>query len=91
MSDFKLTTPVAMIIFNRPDTTEKVFEEIRKAQPPKLLIVADGARANRAGEAERCIELARAWHSKGQFEYAMEYRNRAVAQWPDVTIPVTLA
>ncbi len=42
-------------------------------------------------EAERCIELARAWHSKGQFEYAMEYRNRAVAQWPAIAIPSTLA
>lgn len=42
-------------------------------------------------EAERCIELARAWHHKGQHEYASEYRNRAVAQWPGVTIPSMLA
>ncbi len=42
-------------------------------------------------EAERCIELARAWHSKGQLEYALEYRNRAVAQWPAIAIPSTLA
>jgi hypothetical protein len=53
MSDFKLTTPVAFIIFNRPDTTERVFAEIAKAKPTKLLVVADGARANKAGEAEK--------------------------------------
>ncbi len=53
MSDFKLTTPVAFIIFNRPDTTERVFAEIAKAKPPKLLVVADGARTNKIGEAEK--------------------------------------
>ena len=29
-NDFKLTVPVMMIIFNRPDTTKEVFEEIRR-------------------------------------------------------------
>lgn len=53
MTDFKLTTPVAFIIFNRPDTTERVFAEIAKAKPTKLLVVADGARTNRLGEAEK--------------------------------------
>lgn len=52
MPDFKLTTPVAFIIFNRPDTTERVFTEIAKARPPKLLVVGDGARASRSGEAD---------------------------------------
>lgn len=54
MSDWQLKTPVAFIIFNRPDTTERVFAEIAKARPPKLLVVADGPRENRAGEAEKC-------------------------------------
>ena len=53
MSEFKLTTPVAFIIFNRPDTTALVFAEIAKARPPKLLVVGDGPRAHKAGEAER--------------------------------------
>ncbi len=53
MSDFKLRTPVAFIIFNRPDTTERVFAEIARARPPQLLVVGDGPRANRQGEAER--------------------------------------
>lgn len=53
MTNFKLTTPVAFIIFNRPDTALRVFAEIAKAKPPKLLVVGDGARTNRPGEAER--------------------------------------
>ena len=51
MPDFQLITPVAFIIFNRPDKTERVFAEIAKAKPPKLLVVGDGARINREGEA----------------------------------------
>lgn len=54
MSDWKLNTPVAFLIFNRPDTTERVFAEIARAKPPKLLVVADGPRASRPGEAELC-------------------------------------
>lgn len=54
MSDWQLSTPVAFIIFNRPDTTSRVFEAIRRARPPHLLVVADGPRPDRAGEAERC-------------------------------------
>jgi hypothetical protein len=49
-----MKTPVAFIIFKRPDTTKKVFEAIRQAKPPKLLVVADGPRSDRPGEAEKC-------------------------------------
>ena len=49
-----MKTPVAFIIFNRPDTTARVFESIRQAKPSKLLVVADGARQGKVGEAEKC-------------------------------------
>ncbi|MEQ8970053.1 MAG: glycosyltransferase family 2 protein [Coleofasciculus sp. C1-SOL-03] len=49
-----MKTPVVFIIFKRPDTTEKVFEVIRQVQPPKLLVIADGPRADQPGEAEKC-------------------------------------
>ena len=49
-----LTTPVLFIIFNRPDTTQLVFNEIKKAKPSKLYIAADGPRPNREDEAEKC-------------------------------------
>jgi len=51
-----LETPVAFIIFNRPDTTAKVFQAIRQAQPQKLFVIADGARPDKLGEAEKCAE-----------------------------------
>lgn len=53
MPDFYLSIPVAFIIFNRPDTTERVFAEIAKAKPSKLLVVGDGPRVDRQGEAEK--------------------------------------
>ncbi len=49
-----MKTSVALIIFNRVDTTEKVFEAIRQAQPPKLFIIADGPRQGKSGESEKC-------------------------------------
>lgn len=54
MTDWQLKTPVAFLIFNRRDTTAKVFESIQQAKPPMLLVVADGPRPDRPGEAEKC-------------------------------------
>lgn len=42
------------MIFNRPDTTERVFAEIAKAKPAKLLVVADGPRGEKTGEDQKC-------------------------------------
>jgi hypothetical protein len=47
-----ITTPVALFCFARPQTTAVVFEAIARAQPSRLLLVADGARESVAGEAE---------------------------------------
>ena len=47
-----LTTPVVLILFNRPDLTAETFAAIRKAQPLNLLVVGDGPRPQRHGEAE---------------------------------------
>lgn len=57
MVGFKLRSPVLMIIFNRPDTTIKVFETIRKAQPSRLYISADGPRVNRSDDTEKCMKV----------------------------------
>ncbi len=54
-----LKTPVAFIIFNRPDCTRRVFERIRDARPEKLYLIADGPRAHKPGEDERCAETRR--------------------------------
>jgi len=43
-----------LLIFNRPDTTSKVLAKIAQARPSKLLVVADGPRADRPGEDAQC-------------------------------------
>lgn len=48
-----LDTPILFLIFNRPDTTSRVFDEIRKAKPKRLYVAADGPRANKEGESAR--------------------------------------
>lgn len=48
--------PILFLIFNRPDTTTKVFSAIRSARPKKLYIAADGARPNNPNEQHRCQE-----------------------------------
>ena len=54
----RLQTAVLFLVFNRPDTTNQVFEAIRQAKPPRLYVAADGAREGNRGEAER-VELVR--------------------------------
>lgn len=54
MTEPGLATSIALLIFNRPETTAQVFAAVRAARPQQLLIVADGPRPDRAGEAERC-------------------------------------
>ena len=49
-----LHTPVALIIFRRPQLTKRVFAAIAKAKPPKLFLIADGPSPERPGEAEKC-------------------------------------
>ncbi len=60
-----LSTPVALLIFNRPDLTEVVFEAIAQAKPKKLLVIADGPRFPE--EAEKC-KKARAVIEKVDWE-----------------------
>jgi len=37
-------TPIVFIIFRRPDTTQRVFDEIAKVKPKQLYVIADGPR-----------------------------------------------
>lgn len=55
---FKLSTPVALIIFNRPETTARVFDAIAKAKPTKLFVICDGPRKHRPDDLEK-VEATR--------------------------------
>lgn len=50
-----MRTPVALLVFNRRDLTELVFEKIADAKPLKLFIIADGPRKAASGEVEQCV------------------------------------
>jgi len=52
-----LKVPVLFLIFNRSDTTQLVFNEIRKAQPAQLFIAADGPRKDRPEDIENCRKV----------------------------------
>lgn len=56
MSKQVAMAPVVLIIFNRPDLTAKVIEQISRSKPTKLFIIADGAREHKFGEIEKCLE-----------------------------------
>jgi hypothetical protein len=50
-------SPILFLVFNRPDTTARVFDAIRAARPRRLFVAADGPRADRADEVERCRQV----------------------------------
>ena len=54
MREYQLTTPVVFIIYNRPETTMRVFNVIREAKPAHLLVIADGPRENHPQDVEKC-------------------------------------
>ena len=56
-------TPVALIIFNRPEQTKRVFEILQNVKPKVLLIIGDGPRDNVARDQNlvaQCREMVSA-------------------------------
>ncbi|MCX2575927.1 nucleotide-diphospho-sugar transferase [Pedobacter sandarakinus] len=54
-------TPILFLIFNRPNQTKKVFDEIKKRKPKYLCIAADGPRVDKLDEislCNKCREIA---------------------------------
>ena len=49
-----LEQPVVLFFFNRPKHLQRVFARVRQAQPSDLVLVSDGPRPGRPGEAEAC-------------------------------------
>jgi hypothetical protein len=47
-------TPILFLIFNRPEITQKVFEEIKRQKPKYLFVAADGPRSYIKGDIEKC-------------------------------------
>ncbi len=47
-------TPILFLVFNRPEITQRVFEEIKKQKPKFLFIAADGPRQDNKQDVEKC-------------------------------------
>lgn len=50
------TTPILFLIFNRPDVTALVFNQIRNIKPKYLFVAADGPRPGREDDRIKCKE-----------------------------------
>lgn len=57
MQTTSFETPIAFIVFKRPDTTSRVFDAISRVRPAKLLLIADGPRNNQPDEADACRQV----------------------------------
>ena len=49
-------TPILFLVFNRPGTTEQVFQKIRAIRPRQLFVSADGPRLSKKNEQIQCEE-----------------------------------
>lgn len=49
--------PVAILNFNRPHLTRRVFEVVRQIKPRRLLLIADGPRDSRPDDVRLCAEV----------------------------------
>lgn len=52
-----MTTPLLLLVFNRPDYTQKLIDALAIVKPSSIFVVADGPRINVDGETERCSEV----------------------------------
>ncbi len=52
--NYRVQSPLLLIIFNRPDVTFRVFEQIKKAKPAKFYIAADGPRMDSVTDNTLC-------------------------------------
>lgn len=53
----KTRVPVLFLVFNRPETTQQVFQKIREVRPPRLYVAADGPRNEHSGEKLICEKV----------------------------------
>jgi len=57
MKNSMFQTPISLHVFNRPETTRTLFNEIKKIRPEKLFITADGPRVGHPDDQKNCREV----------------------------------
>jgi len=50
----EFNTPILFLVFNRPNTTQRVFNVIRQVKPKQLFVAADGPRRDKGADEEKC-------------------------------------
>ncbi len=70
-------TPVLFLVFNRPETTRRVLEAIRRVQPGRLYVAADGVRADHAEDKERCEKVLDLIRSGIDWDCDVKYLSRS--------------
>jgi hypothetical protein len=58
METYQTKSPILFLIFNRPESSDRVFQRIRTAQPTQLFIGCDGPRQQKQGE-KKIVESLR--------------------------------
>ena len=51
------TTPILLILFNRPEKTKVILETLNKIKPKKIFVSADGPRENFKDDIKLCNEV----------------------------------
>ncbi len=74
MPQSRVSSPILLLVFNRPDITREVFEAIRHARPTKLYIGADGPRKNISGELEKVNAVRE--YIMGNIDWSCEVQTR---------------
>ncbi len=77
-------SPVLFLVFNRPDTTRRVFQEIKAARPKRLYIAADGPRTGNSQDPARCAEVKKivsdiTWECEVKTAYSEENKGCKMA------------
>jgi hypothetical protein len=54
LENSRFETPILFIIFNRPEVTQKVFDQIKQVKPRYLYVAADGPRQSQVNDIGNC-------------------------------------
>lgn len=74
---YKTDIAVLLLFFNRPETFQQVFNEVKKARPSRLFLYQDGMRDERDRKGvEACREIASDAHIDWTCEVHRLYQNR---------------
>jgi hypothetical protein len=90
INSFALKSPVLLIAFNRPDTTEKVFQKIREAQPQKLYVAIDGHRKEKAGE-EQLVEHVKRITKNVDWDCEVHYKCNEFNLGAEITVSTAVS